>query len=104
MSSFSVLFFGVTGIFFITLINPFYALPIFIFGHFVEPVQFFRDLKQFNPSLLLGFAVLGAWFLHVVFTGNFIAAKNKQVAVVVLFILWSFICTAVGFYGDFTYQ
>ncbi|MFW5879862.1 MAG: O-antigen ligase family protein [bacterium] len=93
-----ILFSGLIGVFVLTLINPFYAVTVFIFGHFVEPVQFFPYLREFDPSLLVGYVVLGAWILHVVFTGNFIPAKNKLVAIVLIFIVWTFLCTGMGTY------
>lgn len=96
MNSVVFLSLGVMFVSLITVINPFYALPFFIFGHFIEPIQFFPELRTYNPSLLLGYAVLGAWILHVVFTGNFIAAKNKLVGLVLVFIAWTFICSIIG--------
>ena len=94
-----LLFSGVIGVFVLTLINPFYAVPVFIFGHFVEPVQFVPHFREFNPSLLVGYAVLGAWLLHIIFTGNFVPAKNKLVTAVAIFIAWTFICTGIGVYA-----
>ncbi len=99
MNAFLFLVFGVSGVFVLTLINPFLALPVFIFGHFVEPIQFFPELRQYNTQLILGCAVLGAWLLHIIFTGNFVAANNRLVAPVILFIGWTFICMKLGTRG-----
>jgi len=99
-----ILLFGIISVFMLTLINPFYAVPVFIFGHYIEPVQYFPYLRQFNPSLLIGYAVLGGWLLHVIFTGNFVAAKNKLVTAVLIFIAWTFICTGMGKYASWDDQ
>lgn len=104
MDSYLILMLGVIGVSILTVINPFYALPIFIFGHFIEPIQFFPELRQYNPSLLMAYAVLGASIIHVVLTGNFVAAKNRQVATVAFFIVWTIICTGVSAQGDWYSQ
>jgi len=92
-----LLYFGVAGVFLITLVNPFYALPIFIFGHFFQPVQFFPGIQQYNVSLLMGVGVIAGWIIHFVFSGNLNSSKNNiMVKVVLLLLIWSIISTILN--------
>ncbi len=97
------LIFAVSGVFVLTLLNPFWVLPVFIFGHFFQPVQFFPALREYNPSIMIGSAVLVAWIMNMMVTGNITPARNKQVALVILFIMQIFISSALGPLSGFSH-
>lgn len=97
------LIFAVSGVFALTLLNPFWVLPVFIFGHFFQPVQFFPEIREYNPSMMIGSAVLVAWMMNVVFTGNISPARNKQVGLVIIFIMQIFISSAMSPLSSFSH-
>lgn len=97
------LFCAVSGVFVLTLLNPFWVLPVFIFGHFFQPVQFFPALREYNPSIMIGSAVLVAWVMNMMFTGNITPARNKQVGLVIFFIMQIFISSALGPLSGFSH-
>jgi hypothetical protein len=76
-------------VFIITIINPFYIIPLFIVGSLVEPVQYFPGLKEYNPTTLIGICVVIGWLLHMSFKGGFESAQSKQVVMFWFFLLWA---------------
>lgn len=73
---------------FITLIEPFWVLPVFILGNFVEPVQYLPQLQEYKPAVLLGSVILIFSIIHFILKGDFKPAKCKQVTFAYLFIIW----------------
>jgi|GEM_PF-2503115 len=88
MSGLTILILGTIGSFILTVINPFLVLPIFIFAHFVEPIQFFPELRNYNPGLTVGLAVLVALIIHFAVKGVGVSAQSKQLTLVLLLIIW----------------
>lgn len=82
-----VIFLGIV-LFFITVINPFVLLPIFIIGAYIEPMQYFPQFVQYNPTTILGLVMLSAWFFHTLIYKDFSALKSKQVTFAVFFVIW----------------
>ncbi len=78
-------------LFIITLINPFVILPIFIAGSYIEPMQFFPGLAQYNPTTFLGIVVFVGWFLHQASSPQTSKVKVSQVKIVWFFVIWMLI-------------
>ena len=83
--------FAVFIIFVLMVIKPFYVLPVFIVGIFVEPTQFFPQLRGYNLPLVLFAIVLVGWMIHMAVYGHFSSPKSKQTKFLFLFILWTLI-------------
>lgn len=100
MNSLNLFILGVVGTTLITVFNPFYVLPIFMLGHFIEPMQFYPELRMYNPAVTVGISVLVAWILHLIIYQDFVPSKNKQVNIVWLLILWALMSCALGGKGN----
>jgi O-antigen ligase len=77
-------------LFFITAINPFSILPIFIIGSYIEFMLYFPGLVQYNPTVILGIIALSAWLLHLLIYRDLPPTKSKQILIIWIFILWTF--------------
>ncbi len=75
-------------IFIMTLINPFFVLPIFVAGSYIEPLQFFPQFVQYNPTMIIGITVLLAYILHVFSAKDFINPKSSQIKFMIFFVIW----------------
>jgi O-antigen ligase len=82
--------------FIVTIINPFYVLPLFMFGNFLLPMQYLPELRQYNPTTILGVLVLAASLFHLAVHKDFEPAKSKQVTMMCLFILWAAISSRIN--------
>lgn len=71
-----------------TIINPFTVLPVFVVGAYIEPMQYFPQLIQYNPTTILGVIMLAAWFIHMHIFKDFSPAKSKQVIFIFIFIIF----------------
>ena len=80
----------------VTLIEPFWVLPVFILGNFIEPVQYMPQLKAYSPTVLLGALIMVSWFIHLVIKGDFEPAKCKQTTFAYLFVIWVTISSIVN--------
>ncbi len=77
------------GTAFLTLINPFLVLPVFIFGIFLEPMKYFPELLQYRPATVIGVVVMIAWIIHASICKDVVRQRNKQVTVAYIFIFWA---------------
>lgn len=89
-----ILIFGGAIVFIVTIINPFVIIPVFIMGSYIEPMEYFPQLVQYNPTTILGIIVLLAWLAHQFVFRDFAKVKSKQIPVMWLFILWT-ICSSL---------
>ena len=96
MSPLYLAIFGGLFLVILTVINPFCVLPFFIFGSFLEPMQNFPELRQYNPTTLLGLAIVIAWFIHILLYQDFEKARSKQMMIWWFFILWTVISSWVN--------
>ena len=88
-----IFFVGVVVSGLITLIKPYWVLPIFILGHFVEPVHWFPELRPYYPGLTVGITVLSFWLIHILIYGDAIRARSAQVTLVWLLIITMILAT-----------
>lgn len=91
-----LLILGGVVLFIVTIINPFSVLPIFIVGSFVEPMQFFPDLRQYNPTTIVGLMLMAALIFHTIIFRDFAPTKSKQVKYAFLFVVWAFIASFIN--------
>ncbi|MBN2483734.1 MAG: O-antigen ligase family protein [Candidatus Omnitrophica bacterium] len=89
-------------LFIVTMINPFFVLPIFVAGSYTEPLQFFPQFVQYNPTMTLGIIVLAAYILHVCSAKDFINPKSGQIKFMIFFIIWMGVSSIV--HGGFSFE
>ncbi|WP_459938084.1 O-antigen ligase family protein [Desulfonatronum parangueonense] len=107
MSGLTIFILGTVGSFTLTIINPFLVLPVFIFAHFVEPIQYFPELRNYNPGLIVGLVVLLALIIHFMVKGVNVSSQSKQTTLVILLIFWtifSYIFNSHNLLTDTKYQ
>jgi O-antigen ligase len=67
-----------------------------MFGNFLLPVQYFPELREYNPTTIMGVLILIAWLLHLAIQKDFEPAKSKQVTMMCLFMLWVAISSRIN--------
>ena len=72
-----VVFFALTLIIGIIL-NPFIAVPIYLIGAFIRPMQFAPGLVKYQLPVIGAFAVLLAWLFHIMIYRDFKFPKSSQ--------------------------